>query len=481
MLAGVVGEYLDNVKQAVMRGDRTALQQLQDVWETETARLPAESMDEDPVAWTEICLYLRDVVSETRIVVDNSQSVDRLAYEPGDKRPIIAIGGNTLSRGLTLEGLLCSYFVRSSNAYDTLLQMGRWFGYRPGYADLVRVWMTEELESWFFDLATVEEEIRQEIRRYHSEERRPDELPVRIRTHPAMMITAAAKMRRAVPAHVSYSETKQQTILFNHRDGDWLRHNMQAVRSLMDVLADVGLQADDRTNDGRYIVRNVPVDILFTFLKEYRFHEESFRLRADLLERYIQRENDLGALRNWSVVVVGDSKGNKGTLKIGGGVTVNRIHRSRLDMPNIDHANIKTLVSRIDRVADLDMSKAEAAAAAGNDNDKRLLALREDLLGPVGLLCLYPIAADSVPLHPDRAPQLGRRRRIPLDAVEDVVGVGLFFPTARSTEPVSYMSADLSAMAAGPSDDEVAVTYDEQDERLAREQEASQGSAGGGR
>ena len=67
---------------------------------------------------------------------------------------MIAIGGNTLSRGLTLEGLVVSYFLRVASAYDTLLQMGRWFGYRPGYRDLPRVWMTSDLHEWFIHLAT---------------------------------------------------------------------------------------------------------------------------------------------------------------------------------------------------------------------------------------------------------------------------------------------------------------------------------------
>ena len=63
-----------------------------------------------------------------------------------------------LSRGLTLEGLVVSYFLRSANAYDTLLQMGRWFGYRAGYEDLQRMWMTADLRGYFTDLATVEQE-----------------------------------------------------------------------------------------------------------------------------------------------------------------------------------------------------------------------------------------------------------------------------------------------------------------------------------
>ncbi len=56
----------------------------------------------------------------------------------------IAIGNMVLSRGLTLEGLMTSYYSRNAGTYDTLLQMCRWFGYRPGYEDLCRVYLTQE-------------------------------------------------------------------------------------------------------------------------------------------------------------------------------------------------------------------------------------------------------------------------------------------------------------------------------------------------
>jgi hypothetical protein len=480
-LSGQVNGYLTALRSAVMTGERATLEILRKDWEDEAARLPAGVMGEAPVDWTEICLHLRDVVSTVRIVVDNSQSIQRLAYESDDPSPVIAVGGNTLARGLTLAGLVCSYFLRASNAYDTLLQMGRWFGYRPGYGDLVRIWMTEDLESWFYDLATVEEEIRQEIRRYEIEDRRPADLPVRIRTHPAMMVTAAAKRRSAVEAEVSFNKTKQQTILFHHRDIDWLRDNLQAARGLLDGAARTAAVRPVTMNGGRHVLRDVPVDLVLQFLHKYKFHQKSRRLRPDLLERYITGENAFGALQTWSVVVVGDHKGTKGTLPMGGGITTNRINRSRLDMPNIDYANIKALVSQIDRIADMDMNQTEVIAAAGDDKDDSLRRLREDHLGGTGLLCLYPIAADSTPQHTGRAPKPGAKKRVPLEAVDDMIGVGLFFPTARGNTGITYLSAAVSAEAQEPHDDELVDELDEADEKAAAAQEASQRRSPGAR
>ena len=474
-LAEALEAHLGDLRRAIVAGDPATLRSLEQQWQEESTRLPAGTMGERKVDWVDVQTHLLDVMTAVRVIVDNSRSVQRLSYDPADPAPVIAVGGNTLARGLTLSGLVCSYFVRASNAYDTLLQMGRWFGYRPGYGDLVRIWMTEELESWFYDLATVEEEIRQDIRRYEIEQCRPDEVPVKIRTHPAMMITAAAKMRAAVDAEVSFSTTRQQTILFHHRDADWLRHNINATRRLLDAaVKTVGVERGTLP-DGRHVMRGVPAELILGFLHDYRFHEESYRLRPDLLERYIAAENALGALKTWSVVVVGDQRGDKGILYVGGGITAHRIHRSRLYMPSRPYANIKTLVSRIDRVADLPITRTEAVAAAGGDSDDKLRTLREDHLGTVGLLCLYPIAADSVPRHPECRPaQPGGKVRVPLDAVDDVIGVGLFFPTGVATRGIRYKSVDLSAQVPEPPDEaDLVEELDRLDEEAAMEQEGS--------
>ena len=85
------------------------------------------------------------------MVIENYLTLreERLDYTQGPG-VFIVVGGNILSRGLTLEGLVTSFFIRTSSAYDTLLQMGRWFGYRRGYGDLPRIWMTDELKGYFF-------------------------------------------------------------------------------------------------------------------------------------------------------------------------------------------------------------------------------------------------------------------------------------------------------------------------------------------
>ena len=177
---------------------------------------------------------LPQVAQDAVVITDNSRSQETLHFDDEDPRVIVAVGGNTLSRGLTLEGLSVSFFVRTASAYDTLLQMGRWFGYRNGYADLTRIWMTDEMREWFHHLATVEDEIRYDVERYETEHMSPTEFGVQIRTHPKLAITAAAKMQHAQRADASYSGRRIQTILFNHRDADGWKAIVEAAQRLVE-------------------------------------------------------------------------------------------------------------------------------------------------------------------------------------------------------------------------------------------------------
>jgi hypothetical protein len=480
-LRGPVEAYLRRLEAGWRAGDSVVTARLQDQWQSEAARVPAAAVDLAAVSWKEVAAHVAGVLSDLRVIVDNYQSTERLNYDKdGPDVVAVVIGGNTLSRGLTLEGLVCSLFVRAASAYDTLLQMGRWFGYRTGYGDLTRMWMTEELESWFFALATVEEEVRREIRRYEEELLRPSDVPVRIRCHPAMAVTSAAKMRAAVPAKISFSQAREQTILFNHHDAEWLRCNLDATRRLAASLAEEGIVVG-RTSEGRPVFRNVPSQHIRDFIADYQFHERAYRMRTDLLVGYLDEQNQQGYLRKWNVVVMAHPTPANGTVDVGVGERVGLIERSRLEMPNIPHANIKSLISTIDRVADLDVPRRQLRDLVGSEpDDKRLAAYREDVLGDVGLLALYPISKDSRPRPTDETRQLkpGTRRRIPLDAAEHVIGVGLFFPEARGgVREYTYLSADLSRIDR-ESDDVDVAEMDAADE-LAGEAASARAPSGG--
>jgi hypothetical protein len=445
-MRGPIQDRLEQLRNSVSSQDAVTIESLKSLWDSEIERVDAQDDSSRPVSWQEVWAAIPKVLADVRVVIDNYRSTERLTYFRDDPQTVIVIGGNTLSRGLTLEGLVCSYFVRAASAYDTLLQMGRWFGYRRGYGDLVRIWMTPELETWFFDLGTVEEEIRRDIRRYEDEGLDPSEVAVRIRRHPAMAITSAAKMRHAVKAEVSYGGSRQQTILFEHLNADWLRTNWNAGVALVQRARSVG-RCEPGAIQGRSVIRDVPYSEILRFIAGYNFHPRAFQMRRDLIEQYVRSQVNQGSLKSWNIVIMGHPTTENGYADLGLGRSVNLIVRSKMDMPGISHANIKSLVSTIDRIADQPYTRQEIQSMLGRDiSDSALLDLREELVGPVGLLCLYPISKASAPRK--QKPNAERkRRRLALDAAADVLGVGFFFPESRGlTGGVSYVSADLSDM-----------------------------------
>ena len=423
------------------RNDERTIDRLRSAWERETGLVPSADFDEQPVAFETLIDEMPTVVRETRIIIDNYRSTDRLNYESGPVTAI-AIGGNTLSRGLTLEGLVSSLFVRAVSAYDTLLQMGRWFGYRTGYGDLPRIWMTDELKEWFSHLATVEADMRRDIDRYmHNPAETPLTFAVRLRSHPKMSITAKAKMKSAVLAHAAYGGTLVESRFFDVGPGgaEILASNAVAARSLIGDAHRHGVRETPPRAETALFTQ-VPHDDVRAFLTNYAFDERSSDGDRTRLLDYIAKRVSKGALGQWSVAVVGNSRSGATTDRcdLGNEVAIRMVKRSRLGHesgPVLDAvADIKTLSSRRDETIDL--------VVDGEDIGSRdqILGLRNAQRPDQGLLLIYPIEPES---NTDRA------GRVPLAAPTDdvVIGVTLVFPKPRpgtSDSDVEYWSADLS-------------------------------------
>ncbi|ANZ35571.1 endonuclease [Lentzea guizhouensis] len=423
---------------AVEASDQVLLDEFQELWEKETSRVNAELFGERTVEFSELRSTLAEAIRSCKIVMDNSSSKDRLDYEGGPVTAI-AVGGNTLSRGLTLEGLAVSYFVRAVSAYDTLLQMGRWFGYRNGYADLPRIWMTDELRDWFRHLATVENEMRRDIDVYMVEDKTPMQFAVRLRTHPKLRVTAAAKMKDAVPAACAYGGHRIQTRYFS-TDARWLRNNQEAARKLVAGAITDGAFRDDRDLlPGRVLFRGVPHERILDFLASYRFHENSQECDAGLISAYIRKRVAVAsALRQWNVAIVGNQIDGPDTsgFEFVPGVRVGRVTRARLEGSDNSFVDIKTLMSRKDAAVDLQGLKNKSGLS-----EEQIKDLRRKQLPSTGLLVLYPIDKDSVP------GKQSEKHREPLGLAEDAIGVGLVFPEPNgedNTVKWTYVSADLS-------------------------------------
>ena len=432
-------EYIDPIRAYVRRlGVDVAagrLEPLRALWEAEILREPAERHGLVAVQFDDMLPVLPSTIDELKVLADNGRSTDRLVYDD-EPATVIAVGGNTLSRGLTLEGLVSSYFLRSSGNYDTLLQMGRWFGYRPGYGDLPRIWTTQQLADDFEFLADIEDGLRDEIERYRTMDgATPANLPVRIRLHPRMQATAKVKMHFAVQGDASFSAQRPQTTYFAHRDEDVVTDNQEAVHTLIESSIALGIREDDQ--DSSVILRDVPAHLVEAFIKDYRFHEDS-EVNSQLLVKYIEGQRKTGALETWNIAVIGRKNPNR-SIALGLPQPSPLIARSKLKRSSTPtRAVIGTLMSKPDRVADL----RPAATVKLRTTDAELQQERDS--DGRGLLVIYPIDKDSLP----KASAVGR---IPLDAAGDLMGVAFCFPTAEpGTEPENTVQVDLG----GPTDQE---------------------------
>lgn len=414
------------------------------LWKRETRKISAEMMGEQPVSFEQVWEKLPEALASTQIIIDNARSENRLSF-PDDRGSIqIVVGGNTLSRGLTIEGLMVSYFIRASALYDTLLQMGRWFGYRRGYADLPRIWMTEDLQDAFQHLARVELEIREDIARYELENLTPTEFAPFIQTHSTLAVTSPLKMQYAVTCKMSFSGAVKQTTYFHHLDADWLRNNIQAAGALLKASA--GRVGVERVWGRHRLYRDLPAELILAFLASYRVDERHADLQPDQLRGYIEEQIKKGSLKRWNVGVISQLRATAGTWDglLPGGESVNLINRARFG--TAEPANLKAILNPTDRVMDFGLDKATTTSPSGDESFARWAARIRgaQTVDPATgrgtpLLLLYPISGDSKPRS-----ESGQRR--PLKAVEHVVGMALLFPATRNLTPQSYVTADLSRL-----------------------------------
>ena len=273
------------------------------------------------VRWEEVEAALPEVVAEIQVRRINGTAKDALDYADNEEvgLKVIAIGGDKLSRGLTLEGLTTSYFLRASKMYDTLMQMGRWFGYRPGYIDLCRLYTTNDLVRWFEHIGTASEELREEFDFMAASGATPREYGLRVQSHPVLMVTSRLKMRTARNLSLSFSGELLETVTF-HREPEILEKNFDAARRLLAKLGqsrtDPERQHGRRTIwQGSHLWEGVDPAEVIEFLGSYRSHREAYKVNSALLAEFIEslvRENEL---TDWTVALIGAGGRGKGNRR----------------------------------------------------------------------------------------------------------------------------------------------------------------------
>jgi len=260
-------------------------------------------------------IYVRAVHgtrSTTNLEYKDIDEIDYSLYEDGFS--VIAVGGGRLARGITLEGLSTSYYLRTTRMYDSLMQMGRWFGYRPGYVDLCRLYTTKTIYEWFNHITMATEEMRYDFDEMTTRNLKPKDFTLKVRNHhglttlSCMMITSAGKINKdyTETIELSFSNSNKQTYLLL-KDKKSIESNFDIFKNLFKRL---GFPKDHniktKQNKVRYLMyRDVDIEILNDFIENYQIKIPS--INNKIISDYIKLQKEKNSIKEWNICIVSNT------------------------------------------------------------------------------------------------------------------------------------------------------------------------------
>lgn len=402
-------------------------------------------------SWSEVLEALPDVLEDIDVRSINGTAKDALDYTAdGAPLKIIAIGGDKLARGLTLEGLCTSYFIRTTKMYDTLMQMGRWFGYRPGYVDMCRLYTTTDLVNWFGHIADASEELREEFDTMVERKGTPSDYGLKVQSHPVLTVTSPLKMRNSESLKLSYSGTMVQTVALP-RDTKDLQINLDATDRLLASLGTPTTSGpkQDRTGPPDHwnkssLWLNVDAEKVLEFLGNYVTHLRATSAKSAVLAEFIKKMNEVGELHHWTVGLLAEGFAGK-PHKFSSDVEISTFP-SRSDTNVAGRYSIGVLTDPSDEAIDVGFEPWNAAlqlTKAGWKSDparnriseptrpsgKKIREMRCSSGGDLerGVLLLYPLS----PLNSDKAPIISGWD-------DPIIAFAMAFPTSETGIKVEY-------------------------------------------
>ena len=410
--------------------------------------------------WAQVLDRLASATADVRVELHNSDRDQSLAEEEVFwDRPsrLIAVGGDVLSRGLTLEGLMVSYFYRSVGAFDTLMQMARWFGYRDGYEDLCRIWIADEVAADYRFVDEAVRELRDDLIVMKQQKRTPEDFGIAIRKHPGtLLVTARNKMKSAavMPKSVSLSGRRIESTKLSLDTKD-LTNNREAFERLLDTLG----APDEDPGRRHHRWQGVPKDAVADFLDAFRADQSDplwkISPRPPLPGRdhspshlgEFARSAKSPAYQTWDVVLMSGHR-TDASLVARPSLTYWKVSR-KVAITASGRVLISGTSSRLAGSSDLtqlltpeEQQQAEAAYLATKDDTRNIpeSAYYNSLARPA--LLLYPLAA-APELPNDFDDAATRSRALSLKAaLEDAVAVAVKLAIPGSPADVSNNNGD---------------------------------------
>ena len=475
-VAAQVETQVRHLRQRLVRGigAEEVLLRLKKLWDTDFVPSNTVIRDKSPdlapgmPAWDEVLAVLAEIIADIQVRKINGTAKDALDYADhgGAGLKVIAIGGDKLARGLTLEGLSVSYFLRASKMYDTLMQMGRWFGYRPAYLDLCRLYTTADLVEWFGHIADAGEELREEFDLMAETGGTPRDYGLKVQSHPVLMVTSRVKMRTAKNLFLSFSGTLVETVAL-HRDPDRLQRNFEVAQRLLSCMGKPCEESPVRPRNGAqqkwsgFLWNGVPGSDVVDFLAAYQTHAAAYRVNGPLLSDFIESMMRAGELTSWTVAVIGGGEGRN--EEIVPGIIVGMLKRTQKG-DHSDRYSIGRLLSPRDEAIDLDeqgwiAALKETQLAWKADPGRQQGQKEPDEPNGPAVRKIRGFGAEGVSAHPERGLLLlyfldpMKAEASFLQNAPPVVAFGISFPGSNSGLKVEYkVNNILWAQEYGPAD-----------------------------
>ena len=395
-------------------GREALLREIESLWESKfRPTIIALNRTQDH-NFSEVSAHLQFLVEETSIRVVNQDSEDQVDFIREPSLKAIVIGGQNLGRGLTLEGLVTTIFLRPPGNQSTAMQMQRWCGYRGDFLDLMKIYSADAIATYYREFLAIEEEMRGELRKYERDRLSPGEVGIRLRQHPDVPLVSAAKRGAMRPVTGQYSGKLPQTTVFQLSDHKMLQRNCKALSDLVGAAnAEAG---EPPVTRGVHVWQGIARSTVLEFLDDFEYSAHSGRtsFHKDAICRYIREKEGLGKLTSWTVALCGiETKRNGEMLGLPLAHGVNRIKRSLVDADS----------NRLGVITDPDNE------AIGLDTQKRGKEARDERSDENGLLLVYPIR------HPNE--KTG-------DTLPTVVGVAVSFSSKLQDRTDAHVAGSVA-------------------------------------
>ncbi|MBU0996948.1 MAG: Z1 domain-containing protein [Firmicutes bacterium] len=340
----------------------------------------------------------------------------------------IVVGGATLSRGLTIEGLVSTYFPRHTSQADTLMQMGRWFGYRRHYELLPRIWITDRIKKQFEFLTSLDFSLRHEMSLMDSSNVTPRSCGIKVKNSPKnalLRITAKKRMQDAEFTEFDFSGAVSQTTAF-FEESKKIANNLEKTQEFIKYL---NIKFVHETKNVSYIWREVDYEHVFEYIKSLFLPNMSSEfVEIDRLEDWYKKVSKKGIIEKWNIIIPGV---NAPKERIVDNISIRPVNRSRKKQTQNDGIiRIGALRSLNDLALDIDDSSIsnEERRILKNPKTAELFRIRNKSgLSSTPALLIYFIDKDSVPVK-------GSEFRIPLNSADDLIGICINIPGGRTGE-----------------------------------------------